>query len=98
MAQTQQAVRQAKAQRGRLRGAVMGPVKRFSSVVWLQVTGTFFAVIAAYLSQGLWAHRRDALGVSSTEARTYLVHAGAFALFAYFAVSSFVRARRRERR
>jgi hypothetical protein len=78
-------------------GSVWKPLKKFSSVLWLEVTGTFFAVIAAYLSQGLWAHRGD-WKASSGDARTYALHLAAFVVFAYFAVSNFVRAWRRDKR
>jgi hypothetical protein len=78
-------------------GSVWKPLKKFSSVLWLEVTGTFFALIAAYLSQGLWAHRGELKG-GSGEVRTYALHLAAFAVFAYFAVSNFVRAWRRDQR
>jgi hypothetical protein len=73
------------------------PLKKFSSVLWLQVTGTFFALIAAYLSQGLWAHRGE-FQPGSGEGRMYALHLVAFVVFAYFAVSNFVRAWRRDKR
>jgi hypothetical protein len=79
--------------------AIWSPVARLSGVLWLEVTGTFFAVLALYLSQGLWKQRgMVAAGWSSGEAGKYYLHAVAFAVFAYFAVSSFVRARRRGQR
>jgi hypothetical protein len=78
-------------------GSVLKPLKKFSSVLWLEVTGTFFALIAAYLSQGLWAHRGD-WKAGSGDMRTYALHLVAFVVFAYFAVSNFVRAWRRDRR
>jgi hypothetical protein len=78
-------------------GSILKPLKKFSSVLWLEVTGTFFALIAAYLSQGLWAHRGE-LKAGSGDVRTYALHLAAFVAFAYFAVSNFVRAWRRDRR
>jgi len=81
----------------RVGGSAWKPLKKFSSVLWLQVTGTFFAVIAAYLSQGLWAHRGE-FKPGSGEGRMYGLHLAAFVVFAYFAVSNFVRAWRRDRR
>ncbi len=77
--------------------SVWKPLKKFSGVLWLEVTGTFFTLIAAYLSQGLWAHRSE-LRPGSAETRTYALHLAAFLAFAYFAVSNFVRAWRRDRR
>jgi hypothetical protein len=92
-------VRQSKAHAGHLRRSVWSPLAKFSSVVWLEVTGTFFALVAAYLSQGLWRQRGAVhLPLSSPVAGKLYLHAVAFAIFAYFAVSSFVRARIRQRR
>lgn len=79
--------------------SVWAPVARFSSVVWLQVTGVFFTLLAMFLSQGLWKQRalaRQPLG--SHAAEMFYIHAAAFAVFAYFAISNFVRAHLRERR
>ena len=83
--------------------SVWSPLARFSSVLWLQVTGTFFALIAAFLSKGLWDERGVVrlgvhAGIHSAAAERFYLQAAAFAAFTYFAVSSFVRARRRERR
>jgi hypothetical protein len=77
-------------------GALLQPVKRFSRVVGLQVTGGFFALIALAMATGAWKVR-DALhrGVTSHEAIRLYVYIGVGAVFAYFAVSSFVRAERR---
>jgi hypothetical protein len=94
-----EAVRQVSAQAKGRGKAMWSPVARLSGVLWLEVTGTFFAVLALYLSQGLWKQRgMVGAGWSSGEAGKYYLHAVAFAVFAYFAVSSFVRARRRGRR
>jgi uncharacterized membrane protein len=72
------------------------PVKRFSSVLWLQVTGTFFALMAATTGIGAW-RLRGALhkSMESHEAMKLYVCVFVFAVFTYFAVSSFVRAERR---
>jgi hypothetical protein len=75
--------------------SVWSPVARFSSVLWLQVTGTFFLLIAAVFVGGLWKLRGAA---HSPDAGRLYVYAAAFAVFAYFGVSNFVRAWRRERR
>jgi hypothetical protein len=73
---------------------VGSPLARFSSVLWLQVTGTFFVLIAVFLSQGLWKERGAArLPMGSHEALM-----AAFVVFAYFAISNFVRAHLRGRR
>jgi hypothetical protein len=75
------------------------PLAQFSSVLWLQVTGTFFLLIAGFFSQGLWKTRGAVhLPLHSPDAERFYLHLAAFTIFAYFAVSNFVRAYRRERR
>ena len=83
---------------GRLGRSVWSPLARFSSVLWLQVTGSFFAVIAAFLAQGVWKQRFAARMWGSPDATRFYIVTAVFATFAYLAVSSFVRAWRRERR
>jgi uncharacterized membrane protein len=80
----------------RASGSLFKPVKRFSSVLWLQVTGTFFALMAATTGLGAW-RLRGALhkSMESHEAMKLYVCVLVFAVFTYFAVSSFVRAERR---
>jgi hypothetical protein len=99
VAQTQRTVAQTKQHTGKLGRSVWTPVARFSSVVWLQVTGLFFGLIAMFLAQGAWKERAAwRLPVGSHEATKFWVLAVAFAAFAYFAVSNFVRAWLRERK
>jgi hypothetical protein len=74
------------------------PVAKFSSVIWLQVTGTFFALLALFLFTPLWKLRGAVHSPHSPEAHRLYLHAAAFAVFAYFAISNFVRASRREKR
>ena len=89
--QTRQHVRGAARQAGK---SAFAPVRRVSSVVFLQVTGCFFAMVAGSLGVGLWRVR----SLAHADARRYFAFVAVFALFAYFAVSSFVRAARRSRR
>ncbi len=97
--QTQRTVAATKQHAGRLGRSVWTPVARFSSVVWLQVTGLFFALIAMFLAQGAWKERAAwHLPLGSHGATKFYVLAVAFAAFAYFSVSNFVRAYLRERR
>jgi len=78
---------------------VLAPVKKFSSVIWLQVTGVFFAVLTIFLLQGV-LRQRGALahGWGTPEAHKFLGYMAICAVFAYFTVSSFVRAGRRGKR
>jgi hypothetical protein len=85
------AKQQVRAEAGRAGKSMLAPVRKFSSVLWLEVTGTFFTLIAVFVGQAVWKLRGTWRGPK------FFVYAGLFALFAYFAVSSFVRARRRDR-
>jgi hypothetical protein len=79
--------------------SVWKPLARFSSVLWLEVTGTFFVVFALYMAGGVWRlHDAWRLAPTTHEAQQLYLHATVFAVFAYFAVSSFVRAGRRQRK
>ena len=79
--------------------SVWSPVARFSSVLWLEVTGTFFLLIAAVFAGGIWKTRGAVhLSIHSAEAEKLWIYAVAFGAFGYFGVSNFVRAWRRERR
>src|ERR1700727_2955307 len=91
--QTQRTVAATKKHAGKLGRSVWTPVARVSSVVWLQVTGLFFALIAMFLAQGAWKERAAwHLPLGSHAATKFYVLAVAFAAFAYFSVSNFVRA------
>jgi hypothetical protein len=78
--------------------SVLTPVKRFSSVLWLEVTGTFFALFALVLGQSVWRlHNSLKAAPSSPEAHKAYFYLLLFLVFAYFSISSFVRANRRQR-
>ena len=75
------------------------PFAKFSSVVSLQVTGTFFALLALVMAQAAWRARAVVhMGWGAAEARKLYLVCGVAFLFAYFAISNFARARRRDRR
>jgi hypothetical protein len=76
------------------------PFVRLSGVLWLEVTGVFFGIFALFALGHLWALCRE-LNVTQAIARgdRRLLGAGLMlAVFGYFSGSSFVQARRRERR
>jgi len=83
----------------RLGEAVWGPFVRLSGVLWLEFTGVFFGIFAAYAAGGAWKLRGDLhQTVSNHDAHVHFLQAAAMALlFGYFCVSSFVRARRHGR-
>ena len=80
--------------------AVWRPFVRLSGVLWLEVSGVFFGVFALLALGYLWK-LRGAWHSGAANAANHRSLMGAvvmLALFGYFCVSSFVRARRRERR
>ncbi|HEY5212781.1 MAG TPA: hypothetical protein VIJ38_07155 [Acidobacteriaceae bacterium] len=96
--ETRRTVAQTQQHAGRLGRSVWSPVARFSSVLWLQVTGTFFTLLALFLSQGLWKQRGAVrLPLDSHAAGMFYLQLAAFVVFAYFAISNFVRAFLRDR-
>ncbi len=78
------------------KSSLVTPVVRFSSVVWLQVTGVFFALIAFIMGAAAWRTRAALHAASgSHEAAKLYACVAVCAVFTYFTVSSFVRAARR---
>ena len=76
--------------------SLVSPVVRFSSVIWLQVTGVFFALVAFTMGAATWRARAAFHApAGSHDALKLYAYAGVCALFTYFTVSSFVRAARR---
>jgi hypothetical protein len=76
-----------------------GQLKRLSGVLWLEFTGVFFGVFALYAASGAWKSR-SALHETTLNHDAhvrFLLAACMSALFAYFCVTSFVRAGRRSK-
>ncbi|QMV19526.1 hypothetical protein GOB94_13150 [Granulicella sp. 5B5] len=96
VSQTQSRVRGAAKQAGK---SALAPVAKFSSVLWLEVTGTFFGLVAFAMGEGIW-RLRTAMKLAANDPERMKLYAcvALMALFAYFAVSNFVRASRRQRR
>ena len=102
-----QRVQSAKAQvTSQFRGAAkeagksaLAPVAKFSSVLWLELTGVFFGLLAMVMFEAVWKLRPalHAAPMSADRLKFYACTALA-ALFAYFTISNFVRASRRQRR
>lgn len=76
--------------------ALWNPFAHAGSILWLEVTGMFFALFAVLFAQHLWTLR--AAWRSGTEHTHFLVYAAFTLVFLYFALSSFARARARSRR
>jgi|SRR5215469_771965 len=78
------------------KNSLVTPVVRFSSVVWLQVTGVFFGLVALTMGMATWKARTALHAAASSPSAVKLyAYIAVCALFTYFAVSSFVRAARK---
>jgi hypothetical protein len=80
--------------------AVWGPFVKLSGVLWLEVTGVFFGIFALFAGGGAWKMRgglRDA-GVNHDAHVHFVLTLAMAVVFAYFCISSFVKANRRGRR
>jgi hypothetical protein len=88
-----------KTQARTLKKSMWSPFAKFSSVLWLEVTGTFFAIFALIAGSQVWKfHAALLLSPSHPEARRLYVYIVILAIFAYFTISNFIRANRRQRR
>ncbi len=77
----------------------LSPVRRAGGVLWLEMTGTAFALFTVFLAPGLWKLRGAIHApLTSGEAQKFYLYLLMLVLFTYFAVSSFVRAHRRGKR
>ncbi|HEY5329418.1 MAG TPA: hypothetical protein VIJ79_06010 [Acidobacteriaceae bacterium] len=82
-----------------LKRSVWSPFAKFSSVLWLEVTGVFFLLFALITGQQVWKwHTAVRLPPTAPAAQRLYLYVVLFAVFGYFTVSSFVRARRRQHR
>jgi len=79
--------------------SVWRPFVKLSGVLWLEITGSFFALIAFFTGESLWVHRADVHPnpLNPTPHQHFLVYLIVTVMFSWFAVSSFLRARRRSR-
>jgi hypothetical protein len=79
--------------------SVWRPLVKLSGVLWLEMTGSFFALFALYAMQGIWTHRSDIheTALNHSAHQHLLINCGVAVMFTYFSVSSFLKARRRSR-
>ena len=83
---------------GKLFGkAVLAPVAKAGSVLWLEVTGLIFGIFALSAGTYVWKHRQDLHAVGQARVNVWVVVA-MLALFSYLTISSYVRAAARNRR
>ena len=82
-----------------LRRSFWQPLAVFTGALWSRVTGLFFALLAVTMGSGAWRTRGALHSGAGRLAVGHFVLFGSFTLlFGYFAVSSFVRARLKERK
>ena len=88
-----QAIRRGGEQFGR---SVLGPLRKASGVLWLEFTGSFFALFAVAMAAETWKRRAELRPAEVLHGHAWLAPV-MLVVFAYFALSSFVRAARRGR-
>jgi len=71
------------------------PFGRVGGIVWLEVTGVFFLLPVVAFTPNLWRMRAD--WAHGPEHNMFLITAGVVLLFLYLGITSFWRARRKER-
>jgi hypothetical protein len=72
------------------------PFAQASGVLWLEVTGCFFALFTAFFAQNLYQLR--ASWASGAQHSRFLLYVGLTVVFFYFSASSFLKARAKARR
>jgi len=79
--------------------SVWRPFVKLSGVLWLELTGSFFAIIAFFTGQSLWVHRADVHlnPLNPTAHQHFYVYLFVTLMFSWFAITSFLKARRRGR-
>jgi hypothetical protein len=87
-----------KAARGakRFGEAIWGPLLHAGGLLWLEITGLFFALFALFFGQNMYRVRGAWRG--GPEHAHLLLYAALTAVFIWFSVSSFLRAHRKSKR
>lgn len=75
--------------------AVWGPFAHAGGVLWLEITGLFFAIFALFFGQNAYKLRHAA---TAPERQRLALYCAGTLIFAWFTFSSFYRARRKERK
>jgi hypothetical protein len=76
--------------------AVVGPVAHTSGVLWLEITGLFFALFALFFAQNTYNFR--ASWKTGPDHLHFLVYSGLTLLFTAFTASQFLKARQKEKK
>ncbi|HUY81778.1 MAG TPA: hypothetical protein VMU92_08655 [Acidobacteriaceae bacterium] len=73
-----------------------GPFAHVGSVLWLEITGVFFAIFGLFFIQNAW--RLHAAWQSGPQHERFLMYAAIAIVFLYFSISSFYRASKKQKR
>jgi hypothetical protein len=76
--------------------SIFGPFLHAGGVLWLEITGCFFALFAAFFAQNAFKLRAEY--AAGTQHQRFVIFAVLTLVFVYFSASSFLRARRKGRR
>lgn len=76
--------------------ALWGPMAHTGAVLWLEITGLFFALFAMYFGQSVYRMRHDYGG--GPEHTHFLIYSALTIVFAWFTFSSFYKARQKEKK
>lgn len=76
--------------------AVWGPFVHAGGVLWLEITGLFFAIFCLFFVQNVYRLRADWRSGPAHE--KFLVYAAVGIVFLYFSISSFYRARKKQQK
>ncbi len=76
--------------------AVWGPMAHTGSVLWLEITGLFFALFAAFFGQSAYKFRGN--WKAGSDHTHFVIYAALTVLFSVFTVSQFYKARQREKK
>lgn len=79
---------------GRFGASMWRPFAHATGVLWLQITGVFFALFTLFFV----VHATQVYSISGWHDRHVIVYAALAVLFAWFAVTSFWRARSRQKK
>lgn len=78
---------------GRGVAGFLRPFGRVGGILWLEVTGFFFGLFAAFFATSLWRSRSDY--AQGPHHQQFLIAAVLTVVFSYLSISSFLRARRK---
>lgn len=76
--------------------AFWGPFRHASGILWMEITGMFFALFALFFAQNAY-HARSAW-LHGTEHDHFILYVALTVIFFWFSISSFVRAHKKSKR